>query len=107
MFSGQATVATQDGIDLSELRGLRVDLAFGTGVRLQLSADGQTWWYRANGVWTIATGTDMASTVDEIDAGVASYRSEVGARLLWRAILAAPDAATDVGLQGVVVDYVP
>jgi hypothetical protein len=43
----------------------------------------------------------------EIDAGASSYRSDVGESLRWRAILSAPDAITDVGLQRVVVDYAP
>ena len=58
-------------------------------------------------MWTLATGTDTASAASEIDAGAVSYRSHVGAQLRWRAILAAPDAMTDVGLRRVTVDYTP
>lgn len=107
VFSDDAPVAIQDGLELSQLIDFEVELAFGSNVRFQVSADGQTWWYRANGSWTVATGPDAASTAAEITAGAASYRSQVGGHLLWRAVLAAPDATTDVGLRRIIVDYAP
>ncbi len=103
-FVSGATLTSGLGINYRVLEGLR-EL---TGpqnrgaIKYQLSPNGQTWFYRSNSRWELATETSQANGAGEVSAASAEFGNQFGPGMLFvRAILTSADGEAPIELEAI------